>query len=108
MTLARIFVNYESSRMYELLFSRLFDLIHQQTGRRAQWRHLHGQGFQSIVTDMDSKQVAGMRYDNHFEINAESFRDWAISEQLGPQQSATLMAHQENDHILYGSFQTWR
>jgi hypothetical protein len=45
--------------MYYQLFKRLFELIHKRTGRQAQWRHLHNRGFAGIITDMDSKQVAG-------------------------------------------------
>jgi hypothetical protein len=45
--------------MYEMLFNRLFNLIKERTGREVQWVHLHNRGFKVIVTDMDSKQVAG-------------------------------------------------
>jgi hypothetical protein len=66
MTLARVYVNYESTRMYERLFQRLFALVKERTGREAQWVHLHNRGFKVIVTDMDSKQVAG---ENQFQIH---------------------------------------
>jgi hypothetical protein len=60
MTLARVYVNYESSRMYYQLFTKLFDLITQWTGQDAHWIHLHGRSFGAIVSNMDSKQITGM------------------------------------------------
>ena len=59
MTFARVYVNYESTNMYQRLFHRLFDTIEKRITKPVSWTHIHGKGFTAVVSDMDAKQIAG-------------------------------------------------
>lgn len=59
MTLARIYMNHESTLGYQRVFQHFFQLIEQQIGRQLHWQTVHGDGIKAIAMDMDTKQYPG-------------------------------------------------
>ena len=59
MTLLRVFTDQETTRGYEFLFARSFNLVQKHTGHEIKFHCLHGSGIRSIVCDMCPKQMTG-------------------------------------------------
>ena len=59
MTFVRVYVNLDTSKMYQYLFKRVFDLIQERTGLRNHWYHIHKKGHTAIIMDMDLKLSTG-------------------------------------------------
>ena len=79
MTFVRIFVNQESTEIYTQLFHTVFNAIAKETGQPIHWKHLHQSGFGSIVIDMDSKQMSGMKFCLiYYECITNILRTWTI------------------------------
>lgn len=60
LVLCRIFTEHEDPEGYFLLFSRVFKVIEEVTGKPLQFNYLHGSGVQAILADMDWSQMKGM------------------------------------------------
>lgn len=58
-TLARMFINQESAKLYTKCFELLYHHIEKVTAKEVKWKHIHGTGFIGITADMDSKQMSG-------------------------------------------------
>ncbi|BCR90382.1 uncharacterized protein ACHE_60268A [Aspergillus chevalieri] len=59
-TLVRVFTNQESPIGYYRLFKRVFQVIANVTGQSVCFWHIHQEGFQGIICDMDNKQTSGL------------------------------------------------
>lgn len=59
MTLARVYMNHESTVGYERVFRHIFDLIAVQIGGPLHWNTIYGDGIKAISMDMDTKQYPG-------------------------------------------------
>ena len=44
-----------------MCFERVFHLLSERLQKRIRWKHIHGgeEGFEAVISDMDSKQMAG-------------------------------------------------
>jgi hypothetical protein len=60
MTLLRVYTDQETTKGYQFLFSKAFDLVKELTQQQIMFHYLHGNGIKSIVVDMCPKQMAGM------------------------------------------------
>lgn len=46
--------------MYFAAFRALFRLLSRETGQDIHWQHIHGDGFQTILSDMEFAQLKGI------------------------------------------------
>lgn len=58
-TLARVFMNKDTTTAYEIAFRILFTELSKITSRSISWRHIHGVGIGGIIVDMCFKQATG-------------------------------------------------
>ncbi|KAF7800308.1 hypothetical protein EIP86_011557 [Pleurotus ostreatoroseus] len=59
LTVARIYSNSETRETYRQLWSGLWDLVENVTGRKIQFKFMHGSGIRAIVVDGNKAQVQG-------------------------------------------------
>lgn len=59
-TVARIYVNRDTERIYEKAFSMLFRNLFKVTGQLVQFHHIHKSGFEGVLADMCGKQAHGI------------------------------------------------
>lgn len=67
-TLARFFVNSQSTLAYTKFWSLLDKYTTQLLGKRLQWFHIHGNGIKAIIMDMDGASIKGQKYLNILRI----------------------------------------
>jgi hypothetical protein len=60
LTFARVFTNRATTVAYQRIFRALFDLLYQLTGLSAQFKHIHGTGWNCIIADLDYAQAKGL------------------------------------------------
>jgi hypothetical protein len=51
----RAYINYESIKMYQIFFHKVFDLMKARTGKLIKWNHIHSEELKYVVIDMNSK-----------------------------------------------------
>ncbi|KAF8583905.1 hypothetical protein K439DRAFT_1617115 [Ramaria rubella] len=56
---ARAFTTSQSAAAHLILFTRIFAIVEQETGQIVHFRHIHGEGFDSVVADEHHGQGLG-------------------------------------------------
>jgi hypothetical protein len=66
LTFGRVFINSDTREGYKNLFIQFFAAVNKALphGKTVQWLHIHGTGIRAMVSDMCSKQSAGMCFLN--------------------------------------------
>ncbi|KZV94541.1 hypothetical protein EXIGLDRAFT_748607 [Exidia glandulosa HHB12029] len=59
-TLCRAFITSQTAEAHQLLFREIFRIAEQDTGRSAQFRHLHGRGLEIVTADEHKGQAKGL------------------------------------------------
>ena len=54
------FTNTATTIAYQRIFNTLFDLVNQLTGSPPQIKHIHGNGWNCIIADLDYAQAKGL------------------------------------------------
>lgn len=57
---ARAFTTSQSSSTHLILFTRIFEIAMEDTGRPVQFHHIHGAGFQTWIADAHKGQALGL------------------------------------------------
>jgi hypothetical protein len=60
-----IYTNVNSAEDYHRLFVTLFDVIKQLTGKPAQFKHIHDNGWGCILGDLNMEQIKGLGLSLH-------------------------------------------
>ena len=56
---ARAFINSQTANAHLILFRRIFEIATSDTGIPVMFRHIHGSGIESVVTDSHKGQALG-------------------------------------------------
>ncbi|KAF8589348.1 hypothetical protein K439DRAFT_1612787 [Ramaria rubella] len=57
---ARAFTTSQSAEAHRILFNRIFAIVHEDTGKTVQFRHIHGVGFNTFMADGHLGQALGL------------------------------------------------
>lgn len=58
-TVARAFTTSQSAFAHYMLFKLIFSIVEQDTGRQVHFRHIHGDGIETITADGHRGQAMG-------------------------------------------------
>jgi hypothetical protein len=56
---ARAFITSQSAAAHEILFTRIFAIVAEDTGQPIHFRHIHGDGFEIFMADGHKGQALG-------------------------------------------------
>ncbi|KIJ22472.1 hypothetical protein M422DRAFT_277086 [Sphaerobolus stellatus SS14] len=58
-TCSRVFISSQSAEAHRIMFEKIFELVHEDTGHHVQFKYIHGNDIETVVADAHKGQAMG-------------------------------------------------